>query len=115
MTREHFRGTVWPKGEVAPGNFKYVVIGVVVTDTPIDVGFTHSDGYLDGETFGGLLPLLQCLPQCKTPYTFGEAESFLCSLAHCKPTVDGPVQRVNVPLPVCEVPVAPKKSVKRKK
>ena len=115
MNREHFRGTVWPFGEVSPGNFKYVVVGIVITDKPIDVGFTHSDGYIDGETFGGLLPLLQCLPQYKTPYRFGDAKNFLCSLGRCDPMKDGPVQRVNAPLPVCEVPVAPKKSVKRKK
>jgi hypothetical protein len=32
--REHFRGVVWPR-EAVKGQYRYVVIGMLVTDEPI--------------------------------------------------------------------------------
>lgn len=95
MNKEHFRGVVYPKGEVAPGQFQYVVVGVIVSDKPLDVGFTHSDGYLDGSTGGGLLDLLGCLGKYKAPHRFGDAGSLLTALGACDPANDGPVTQKN--------------------
>lgn len=86
---------VWARGEKAPGNFVYTIIGTIVTDEPIDVGFTHDGGYIDGETHGGILPLIKCLRTYAVPYRFGDAAMVLVSLGNCDPANDGPVTEPN--------------------
>lgn len=86
--REHFRGVVWHR-EKAGGFHQYTVIGIVVTDEPIDVGTTGSDRYIDGETGGAVLDALAKLDEYNAPSRFGDASSILMAMGRCNPATDG--------------------------
>lgn len=94
--REHFRGVLWPAGEVAPGRYQYRIAGLIITDTPIDVG--SSMGYLDGDTHtpdfgrgelqGTLLPALKKLQVYEPPHRYGDASDAMLTMQVCDPGVD---------------------------
>ena len=93
--REHFRGVVWPSGEVAPKRYLYKIAGVIITDQPIDVG--HSTGYLDGDTHQldlvslevtGLLHRLEKLQVYEPPYVLGDATSIFFAMDNFNPEKD---------------------------
>ena len=52
MRKEHFRGVLWPHGKVEEGNktnYRYIICGVLVTDTPLDIPSEFSnESIIDG-------------------------------------------------------------------
>lgn len=57
LMREHFRGIIWPRDtrKAVDGStvYRYTVIGLLVTDTPID----EFEGYTDNLGIPGQIPL----------------------------------------------------------
>lgn len=103
--REHFRGVVYPKGEKKPGRYQYMVAGIIITDEPINVGHLHSDGYIDGETFGRILPVLAGLKAYAPPYRLGDAVQALHAMADCDPSVDKRIEHSVFPVGKGKPPV----------
>jgi hypothetical protein len=81
---EQFRGVVWPRPP-KDGKHRYVVIGMVVTDSPIEafedkskLGFSEIE--LDGPTFGYLSDTLSPLGQKEVNRNIGCTSELLASL-----------------------------------
>lgn len=77
--REYFRGVVWPRqkdGEVLK-NYRYVVVGVLVTDRPLDMedNQTIFSGHCDG-----LAESLKSTHHRVTDEPLGDATNVLLSL-----------------------------------
>jgi hypothetical protein len=118
--KEAFRGVVYPKGDgsgshpaAVDGVYRYMVVGVVITNKPIDVGFCSSDYYLHGDISGGsLLGLLRSLPSHKTPFRFGNASNVLLSLGHLMPSEETKVSDEGF-IPQGQTPEPPSKPKKK--
>lgn len=84
--KEHFRGVVWPRQSdtVPPKHgpdgpvYRYAIVGMLVTDTPLS--FNHLDEVaLDGGCLG-IGSELQFVRQAKTSFRPGDANGWLTSL-----------------------------------
>jgi len=92
--KEHFRGLVWPRdpkqgpeGKV----YRYLVVGLLVTDTPIDGLEGHNETLLDSHS-PGLSMVLKALPKYDNKgMPIGEVGNFVVSLSdfndYYKPTL----------------------------
>lgn len=81
MKNEYFRGVVWNKGSVKEDekiNHKYVVVGILVTDTPIEE-FEGNECSIDGPAFG-LSNALSLIRKGKLKCKIGDATDVLLSL-----------------------------------
>lgn len=80
IPKQHFRGVIWPRPE-KDSCYRYVVVGMLVTDTPIE-NFSGNDTIcLDGKSFQ-LMEALSAVEQTN-PGVFpvrGDANSVLLRL-----------------------------------
>ncbi len=81
---EHLRAVIWPRGkQLQSGNkpevYRYVVIGLLVTDEPIEGIEGKNEIVLDGRSWG-LCDVLKSLPQKKSRIKLGDANMVLTSL-----------------------------------
>jgi len=85
MRREHFRGVVWPRQindepteEEHKGLYRYVVVGMIVSDKPL-AGLSANQTVLDGNATG-MADVLEHITQKEANYTLGDATSVLVGL-----------------------------------
>lgn len=88
--RDHFKGVVWPHGSKAQGKgkppvYRYVVVGILVTDTPIpslEGPNTHglSEFILDDQLQGEFAALLERAAKRAPKIRLGDASEVLVSL-----------------------------------
>lgn len=88
MNREHFRGVVWPRepfdgpqGKI----YRYVVVGMLVTDRPLDV--EPNQTAIDGSVTGLALALEQA-HRVGLPRILGDAVDVLLALDEAWPEVE---------------------------
>jgi len=83
--REYFKGVVWPRGaplreEGKPPNYRYVVVGMIVSDQPIpELEAIDHKTVLDGPVHG-VLDLLSFVRQREAKLNLGDAVSVLLEL-----------------------------------
>lgn len=80
--REHFRGVVWPRGRHESGAYRYVVVGLLVTDEPIPGQDLQRFGVrtmVDGPA-PGLADALAAMPQREATAIVGTADDVLLGL-----------------------------------
>lgn len=83
MRREHLRAVIWPrqspKYPSPDGKYRYAIIGVLISDSPLQ-GIEGSDELLvDG--YGGISHNLEGMPKRPTNVPPGEADNILCMLS----------------------------------
>ncbi len=84
MIREHFRGVVWPRqsndtpSDEHKGLYRYVVVGMIVTDKPIE-GLAENQTVLDGNATG-MADVLQHITQKEANVKVGDATDVLLNL-----------------------------------
>lgn len=80
VRREHFRGVIWPR-EPANGPerkvYRYVVVGMLVTDEPLDVH--PNETAVDGAVHG-VAEALEAARRVTPRRTLGDASDVLLSL-----------------------------------
>lgn len=80
--KEHFKGVVWPK-ESLPNTsgtvYRYVVVGMIVTDQPIPEFNGKNEVFLDGTSFD-VGSSLACVMSRKPKFELGDASDVLLSL-----------------------------------
>lgn len=88
--KEYFRGVIWPRGKAKDKrkiNYRYIVVGMLVTDEPIDniEGVLNAEGisqnFLDG-TIIGMADAISNVTQRETNYMVGDANHVLTDLEH---------------------------------
>jgi hypothetical protein len=84
--KEIFRGVIWPREnpETVDGSaaYKYVVVGVLVSDTPIN-GLDPNETVIDGvvvSASGGMTGMLSKAGKFHPAFKLGDANSVLHSL-----------------------------------
>ena len=81
--KEYFKGVVWPREtQAGPSGpvYRYVVVGMVVTDTPIEEFHGKNEVFLDGPGQGIALSLAGV--NSRPPkFKLGDAASVLVSLS----------------------------------
>lgn len=83
--REHFRGVIWPRDPMNGPQvkvYRYPIVGMIVSDQPIEMFESKNEIVLDGNVHG-ICDILEVAPRGKAFYPLGTAESVLCSLEHC--------------------------------
>lgn len=87
--KEQFRGVVWPREESVDSAgkpvYRYVVVGMLVTDTPIE-GLDPNETIIDGAMTRhvaemGMAGALERAPKFKASRPLGDSNSVLLSLA----------------------------------
>ena len=76
---EHFRGVVWPRGNKEHGVFRYAIVGILVTDKPLDNIDPKNEVVLDGMA-AGMADAIQTIQQKEPAITLGDATMVLTSL-----------------------------------
>lgn len=97
MRQERFRGVIWPRQVTKPGPrardpnplpaaqgpegpvYRYVVVGMLVTNQPIQKFEKAGEHVLDGNAWG-VLDLLAVVPTARAAYPLGDATSVLLGL-----------------------------------
>jgi hypothetical protein len=80
MRLEHFRGVVWPHPPVTEGiktNYRYVIVGMLVTDKPLDV--PENESVIDG--FTGIADVIEGAVKRQPNIPVGDATNVLLNLA----------------------------------
>lgn len=80
MRLEHFRGVVWPHKvlqEDGKTNYRYVIVGMLVTDQPLDV--PENESVIDG--FAGIADAIETAQKRKPNICVGDATDVLLNLA----------------------------------
>lgn len=81
MIREYLRAVIWPRKPIAkpgkPTNYRYVIIGFLVTDTPLEGIEGENEVVLDGQTFGLSYALEGMEKRENAEYRFGDATDVL--------------------------------------
>lgn len=83
--QEYFRGVIWPKDPVVENdktNYRYLIVGLLVTDKPIPEFEGANEICLDGNAYG-LSDSLPMIRKTTANYKLGDASSVLTSLGHC--------------------------------
>ncbi len=84
--REHLRAVVWPKGPLTKGsktNYRYVVIGMLVTDRPLEGFEGQNEVVLDSAT--SIAEALTAMPRKRNVGpVFGDAVDVLLGLNRLK-------------------------------
>lgn len=83
--REHFRGVIWPREPmIGPAGkiYRYPIVGMIVSDHPIEMFEGKNEIVLDGNV-RGMCDILEVTPRGKAAYPLGEADIVLCSLDRC--------------------------------
>ena len=81
MRKQHFRGTVWPRPELADkGIYRYVVVGMIFTDKPLD-GLSDNQIVLDGHA-AGMAEALETITQKEANIKVGDATDVLLNLKY---------------------------------
>lgn len=86
MVREYLRAVIWPRQPMtAPGkptNYRYNIVGFIVTDTPLEGIEGEVEVVLDGQTFG-LSDVFDSMEKRENAgcSPFGDATDVLLSLA----------------------------------
>lgn len=76
--KQHFRGVVWPHND-KKGIYRYVVIGMVVTDKPLE-RLSGNQIVLDGHS-AGMAEALQAIQQKEAKIKVGDATDVLLNLS----------------------------------
>ena len=87
MRHEHLRAVIWPRGPIKEGkktNYRYVVIGMLVTDEPIETLEGKNEVVVDGNPWT-LSDTLGGMKQFKPARPLGDATAVLCSLEDIMP------------------------------
>lgn len=85
--RSHIRAVVWPRDKVTEKgktNYRYTVIGILVTDQPIAALEGKNEVVVDGAA-PGLANDLASIRQYAPLFPPGDASSALCNLQHYDP------------------------------
>lgn len=84
--KEHFKGVIWPRtpflGKTKQGEktiHRYIIVGMLVTDEPIDKFEGKNELFCDGATQGMAIPF-ETVRKRKPKYTVGNATSVLLNL-----------------------------------
>lgn len=78
---EHFRGVVWPRERVDDGRlYRYTIVGLLVTDKPLDGIEGKNEVVLDGSSFTLLSEALVSIKQVEPAIRIGDANMILTSL-----------------------------------
>ena len=80
--REYLRAVLWPRGKVQEGkavNYRYVIIGMLVTDQPI-LNLEGENELVIDSACQGLATFLDTTPNRAPKITLGDATSVLLSL-----------------------------------
>ncbi len=84
MIREHLRAVVWPrkpaKEKGKPTNYRYAIVGMLVTDKPIEGLEGENEILLDGASFGLTDALVSMEKKVNAGQPFGDATGVLLSL-----------------------------------
>jgi len=87
--KEHFRGVIWPRGEAKqkdlPKVYRYMVIGLLVTDEPIEGIEGKNEIVVDGPKnplSAAMSDVLQGLKQKKPAFKLGDANQVLTNLEY---------------------------------
>lgn len=80
MKHEHLRAVIWPRGNVGGdgGVYRYVVVGMLITDKPIETFESRNDIVLDGSV--AIADMLESVPAFEPASPLGDAVSVLLSL-----------------------------------
>lgn len=83
MRREHFRGVIWPRDPM-DGKHRYVIVGMLVTDEPLDtIDGVQPNGiselFVDGNC-SGVSYVLEVMKKYKSRRPLGDAVNVLLSL-----------------------------------
>lgn len=81
---QHFRGVVWPRGLTEEGpkkNYSYIVVGLLVTDKPLDNLEGKNEIVLDGHA-GGIAEALPSIPQKEAACKIGDANFVIHNLKY---------------------------------
>lgn len=81
--KEYFKGVVWPHEPVdGPQGrlYRYVVMGILVTDTPIEKFEFKNELVLDGSPLIDLSCVLAMIPQRASKVTLGDATDVILNL-----------------------------------
>lgn len=74
----HFRGVVWNRTDGNPNLYRYVIVGMLVTDKPLE-NIKENEVILDGSTFG-LSDIIDMISQKPAKLVLGTADDVLTSL-----------------------------------
>jgi hypothetical protein len=75
----HFRGVVWPRKNDNKKTYRYVVIGMVVTNEPLENLEGKNEIVLDGHA-GGIAEAINTIVQKKAAFRIGDANDVLTRL-----------------------------------
>lgn len=76
--KQHFRGTIWPHPLEDKGIYRYVVVGMIVTDKPLE-GLSGNQIVLDGHA-AGMAEALETITQKEANIVVGDATDVLLNL-----------------------------------
>lgn len=82
--KEHFRGVIWPRGETPQPEplkpvYRYIVVGMLITDKPVEGLEGKNELVVDGSA-EGLAQILQQLPVKQPRNRLGDATDVLLQL-----------------------------------
>jgi hypothetical protein len=81
--KEYFRGVIWPRKPTknqTTSNYRYIIVGMVVTDKPIEE-FNGNEFLLDGPVHGfGITNSLKGVEQKQPAFKIGTADQVLLML-----------------------------------
>lgn len=80
MSKEAFRGVIWPRPPREPGGLhRYAIVGVLLTDQPLPIDANQE--FIDGQSVQGMLAdALLRFPHRPTSAPLGDATNVLRSL-----------------------------------
>lgn len=80
--REYFRGVLWPRQKTTQGdktNYRYIIVGMLVTDKPLNLDEFINETVIDGEVFG-LTNVIEGAKKREPKITIGDATDVLLNL-----------------------------------
>jgi hypothetical protein len=82
--KEHLRSIIWPRqpldGKGGVKLYRYTIVGILITDQPIDGLEGKTEVLLDGSS-EGMANILASVKTKKVPFVMGDASNVLLSLA----------------------------------
>lgn len=79
MRREHLRGVIWQRDNPKKGCYAYAIVGVLVTDEPLDTIEGCNEVFIDGNS-GGISYVLEAMKKYVSTRPISDASDVLCSL-----------------------------------
>ena len=84
--KQHFKGIIWPRGEfvndtITKPVYRYVIVGMIVTDEPIEKFEGKNEILLDGPVNELVEPIIT-IKSRKLKFKPGDASSVLLNLNH---------------------------------